>query len=163
MTTTTSTPALRARRHNHNHKHCIATAMTRADELCQSKGIRFTRIRRRVLELIWASHRPVSAYDLLQQLRREKHNAEPPTVYRALDFLLENRLAHKIESLNAYIGCAHPRHQHSQFLICSGCHQVTELDDAELQRMIESTAARAGLQAAHQTVEITGRCRQCRA
>ncbi len=163
MTATTSTPALRARRHNHNHKRCIDTAMTRADELCQSKGIRFTRIRRRVLELIWASHRPASAYHLLQQLRREKHNAEPPTVYRALDFLLENRLAHKIESLNAYIGCAHSRHQHSQFLICSGCNQVTELDDAELQRMIESTAARAGLQATHQTVEITGRCPKCRA
>ncbi len=150
-------------RNHHNHDHCIATAMTRAEETCRRKGIRFTRIRRRVLELIWAGHRPMAAYDLLQQLRREKPNAEPPTVYRALDFLLENCLAHKIQSLNAYIGCAHSQHRHvSQFLICSGCQQVAELDDTELQQMIESKAARAGLETLRQTVEITGRCPQCR-
>lgn len=154
-------PAFRPGRHNHNH--CIATAMARADGICRRKGIRFTRIRRRVLELIWAGHRPVLAYDLLQQLRREKHNAEPPTVYRALDFLLENHLAHKIESLNAYVGCALPQRRHvGQFLICSGCNQVAELDDAELQRMIETKASRAGLEAMRQTVEITGRCPRCR-
>ena len=156
-------PAPRRGRHNHNHSDCIATALARADETCRREGIRFTRIRRRVLELIWAGHRPVPAYNLLQQLRREKHNAEPPTVYRALDFLLENRLAHKIESLNAYIGCALPQHRHvGQFLICSGCNQVTELDDAELQRMVEKKASRAGLKAMRQTIEITGRCPRCR-
>ncbi len=147
----------------HNHDHCITAAMAWADEICRRKGIRFTRIRRRVLELIWAGHRPVPAYNLLRQLRREKYNAEPPTVYRALDFLLENRLAHKIESLNAYVGCARPRQRHvGQFLICSDCNQVTELDDPELQRMIETKASRAGLEAMRQTVEITGRCRRCR-
>ena len=147
----------------HNHSSCIATAMTQAEQICRRKGIRFTRIRRRVLELIWASHRPALAYHLLQQLRREKHNAEPPTVYRALDFLLENRLAHKIESLNAYIGCAQPQRRHvGQFLICNGCHQVAELDDTELQRMIESKASRAGFEAMRQTVEIAGRCPLCR-
>ena len=154
-------PAFRPGRHDHDQ--CIATAMARADAICQRKGIRFTRIRRRVLELIWGGHRPLPAYDLLQQLRREKHNAEPPTVYRALDFLLENRLAHKIESLNAYIGCALPQRRHvGQFLICNGCHQVAELDDAELQQMIEAKASRAGLEAREQTVEITGRCPDCR-
>ncbi len=161
MPTMPAAPAFRPRRHNHDT--CIATAMAQADEICRRKGIRFTRIRRRVLELIWASHRPAAAYELLQQLRREKHNAEPPTVYRALDFLLENRLAHKIQSLNAYVGCAQPQRRHvGQFLICNGCRQVAELDDPELQRMIESKASRAGLVAARQTVEITGRCPLCR-
>ena len=156
-------PAPRRVRHNHKHSDCIATALARADDVCRRKGIRFTRIRRRVLELIWAGHRPVPAYNLLQQLRREKHNAEPPTVYRALDFLLENRLAHKIESLNAYIGCALPQRRHvGQFLICSGCNQVAELDDPELRRMIEKKASRAGLKAMRQTIEITGRCPRCR-
>ena len=154
-------PAFRTARHD--HRHCIATAMARAEQICRRKGIRFTRIRRRVLELIWAGHRPVSAYTLLQQLRREKHNAEPPTVYRALDFLLENCLAHKIESLNAYVGCALPQRRHiGQFLICNHCNQVAELDDAELQRIIETKASRAGLEAMRQTVEITGRCSHCR-
>ena len=151
----------------HNHRHCVATALARAEAVCRRRGLRFTRIRRRVLELIWGSHRPATAYALLAQLRREKHNAAPPTVYRALDFLLEHRLAHKIESLNAYIGCAHStthaRGGHSgQFLICERCQQVAELDDPELRRMIERKAARAGLVAARHTIEISGRCARCR-
>ena len=166
-------------RTRHNHRRCIADALRQADDICRRKGIRFTRIRRRVLELIWAEHRPLSAYALLQQLRREKQNAEPPTVYRALDFLVENCLVHKIESLNAFIGCSHPQHQSSgrnngrndgknggrhigQFLICSDCRQVAEISDAKLQRVIDATASRAGLQAMHHTIEITGRCSQCR-
>lgn len=147
----------------HNHKECIAAAMAQAEEVCRQNNARLTRIRRRVLELIWSGHRPQPAYRLLQQLRREKHNAEPPTVYRALEFLRENHLVHKIESLNAYIGCAHPHQQHgAQFLICDGCRQVAELDDAELQQLIAAKAARAGLQVARQTVEVSGRCRRCR-
>lgn len=147
----------------HNHARCVEAALADADALCRRRGLRFTRIRRRVLELIWRSHRPAPAYELLQQLRREKHNAEPPTVYRALDFLMENSLAHKIESLNAYVGCAHPHNRHGgQFLICSDCRQVAELDDPALRKLIAATAARAGLEAARQTIEITGRCRGCR-
>ncbi len=155
-------PALTTTANRHNHNHCITAAMVWAEEICQHRGIRFTRIRRRVLELIWASHQPMLAYNLLRQLREEKHNAQPPTVYRALDFLLANGLIHKIQSLNAYIGCARPQHRHaSQFLICSGCKQVAELDDDEVQRMIESKASRAGFQAMRQTVEIAGRCARC--
>jgi len=148
---------------SHDHRDCVAAALARAEALCRRRGARFTRIRRRVLELIWAGHRPLPAYELLAQLRREKHNATPPTVYRALDFLLAHRLAHKIESLNAYIGCTRPQHDHAgQFLICVGCSQVAELYDLELRRMLERKALRAGLKAAHQTVEISGRCRGCR-
>ncbi len=149
--------------HSHNHDHCIATAMTQAENICRRKGVRFTPIRRRVLELIWANPRPVSAYDLLQQLRREKRNAEPPTVYRALDFLLAHQLVHKIVSLNAFVGCPHPQRRHdAQFLICSDCRQVAEIDDADLQRTIESAAHRGGLEAARPTIEITGLCPRCR-
>ena len=151
-------------RNRHNHARCISAAMAGADEVCRRNNLRFTRIRRRVLELIWRSHRPTPAYALLRQLRREKRNAEPPTVYRALDFLLAHSLAHKIESLNAYVGCSRPSGRHGgQFLICSGCQQVAELDDPDLRRIIAAKAARAGLEAARQTVEITGRCPECRA
>jgi len=147
----------------HDHRDCVAAAIARAERVCRRRGARFTRIRRRVLELIWAGHRPLPAYELLAKLRRDKHNATPPTVYRALDFLLENRLAHKIESLNAYIGCTRPQRDHAgQFLICEKCRQVAELDDPELQLLVEKKASRAGLKAARQTIEITGRCRGCR-
>lgn len=147
----------------HDHRDCVAAALARAESLCRRRGARLTRIRRRVLELIWAGHRPQPAYELLAQLRREKRNATPPTIYRALDFLLENRLAHKIESLNAYIGCPRPQRAHAgQFLICDDCRQVAELDDPELQTMVEKKAARAGLKAARQTIEIRGQCPRCR-
>ncbi len=137
--------------------------MARADDLCRRDGLRFTHLRRRVLELIWASHRPAPAYDLLAQLRDEKPNAQPPTVYRALDFLLQNRLAHKIQSHNAYVGCNQPQRRHiGQFLICDHCRRVAELDDGALNKMLASTAAGAGLSALRPMVEISGQCAQCR-
>ena len=147
----------------HNHRQCINAALTAAERICRQKGLRLTSLRRRVLELIWRNHRPTSAYDLLGQLRREKANAAPPTVYRALDFLLAHNLAHKIQSLNAYVGCTQPHHRHGgQFLICTQCNQVAEIGDAAVHRLIEATASRAGLESAMQTVEISGRCRACR-
>ena len=72
----------------HDHDACIADALSRADALCRQQGLRLTAIRRRVLELIWANHQPTKAYDLLAQINAERGNAAPPTVYRALDFLL---------------------------------------------------------------------------
>ncbi len=148
----------------HDHRRCISVAIANAEKICEHKGLRFTKTRRRVLQLIWASHSPAVAYDLLQQLRREKHNAEPPTIYRALTFLLDNHLAHKIESLSAYIGCTQPGYHHAgQFLICSACKQTAELVDTRLQQVLQAAASRAGLEVSHQTVEIIGRCSLCRA
>lgn len=147
----------------HDHRRCVAAAMSQAEAVCRRQRARLTPIRRRVLELIWAGHQPLPAYQILQQLRGEKHNAEPPTVYRALDFLQRHRLVHKIESLNAYVGCAHPQQQHpGQFLICQQCNQVAEINDPKLQTLLATTAAGAGLEATHQTVEISGLCVRCR-
>ncbi|WP_424948203.1 Fur family transcriptional regulator [Candidatus Spongiihabitans sp.] len=150
-----------ARRHNHNA--CVHSALNKAQHICAEKALRFTRIRQQILELIWSSHKPVLAYELLRTLRREKRNAEPPTVYRALDFLLQHQLIHKIESLNAYVGCACPDKNHiSQFLICTQCHQIAEMEDANVSQVIARQAARSGFQAAQQTVEIRGLCPTCR-
>lgn len=149
--------------HNHNHSACINRAMKTADDLCRQKGLRFTPIRQRVLELVWSSHAPIAAYDLLRILKQEKENAEAPTVYRALDFLLQHGLVHKIESLNAYIGCNHPGDTHtSQFLICSVCKQVVEKDNAEIDAAIFAQAIRLGFTISDQTIEINGTCSNCK-
>src|SRR5699024_1887306 len=113
---------------NHDHGACISDALARAEACCRAQGLRLTATRRRVLELIWASHRPSKAYDLLEAINRERGNAAPPTVYRALDFLLTAGLVHKIESLNAFIGCS-GTHAHAQpkFLICHDCQRVAEI------------------------------------
>lgn len=148
---------------NHNHEDCVQRAMRSATRLCQQKGLRFTPIRRRVLELVWASHAPVAAYDLLGILRQEKQNAEAPTVYRALEFLLENGLVHRIESLNAYLGCNHPENLHtSQFLICENCQQVVEQDNPDIDAAISAQASRLGFSISQQTIEIMGVCSNCR-
>ncbi len=150
-------------RPGHNHNTCINRAVKNAIQLCEQNGLRFTEIRKRVLELVWSSHKPVVAYDLLKQLRREKDNAEPPTVYRALDFLLEHNLVHRIESLNAFIGCDHPEYSHtSQFMICSACDQVAELDDSTLiSNAVSRQVSRHGFKVSDQTIEIVGLCPAC--
>ena len=147
---------------NHNHERCISHALHNADALCQSQNLRFTPLRQHVLALVWERHAPVTAYDLLKRLRQSKPNAEAPTVYRALDFLLNNGLAHKIESLNAYVGCAHPGKTHAcQFLICSKCCQAIELQDRLIQQTIKQQAAITGFNITNQTIEIKGVCPEC--
>ena len=124
---------------NHDHDHCVEDALAAAERLCAKKDLRFTPLRRRVLELVWSSHKPVGAYALLDQLRDEDLGSAPPTIYRALDFLIENGLIHRIERMNAFIGCSHPGEAHRGFfLICGECGNAEELHSdglAELDRV----------------------------
>src|SRR3546814_13298582 len=95
----------------HDHSHCVHTALSEADAICARQGLRLTALRKRVLELVWQSHRPLGAYDILAVLsEQDGRRAAPPTVYRALAFLLENGLVHRIASLNAFIGYHHQEH-----------------------------------------------------
>lgn len=147
----------------HNHGRCIKSAMESAAGLCGDKGARLTTLRRRVLELIWQSHQPVGAYDLLDILKTERRNAQPPTVYRALEFLLELGLIHRIESLNAYVGCNAPDTRHpTQFLICRDCGAAAEISDERLDAAIAGLAHDAGFSVLHRTVEVAGQCPNCR-
>jgi len=146
----------------HDHEDCIRDAVHAAEELCAARGLRFTPLRKRVLELVWRSHKPVGAYELLDAIKAERSNAAPPTIYRALDFLLENGLVHRLESLNAYVGCDQPEAPHTaQFLICKQCRRVAELNDDAISRRVRSSAASAGFRSERQTLEVTGTCKDC--
>lgn len=147
---------------DHDHASCVDNALERAESVCAERAEKLTPLRRRVLELVWESHLPVKAYDLLEMLSRERKRAAPPTVYRALDFLCEAGLVHRLESLNAYIGCARPDRRHSaQFLICTGCGAVAEMDDAGLTSRIDANARRLGFQVSEEKIEVSGQCRAC--
>ncbi|MGI9225380.1 MAG: Fur family transcriptional regulator [Woeseiaceae bacterium] len=147
----------------HNHDSCVANAMATAEELCRQRGLRFTALRRRVLMLVWDSHKPVGAYDILDSLGAEGRPAAPPTVYRALDFLIEAGLVHRLDSLNAFIGCPDPARSHAgQFLICRQCRTVVELDDRDIDTLVEDKAKELGFSAVHQMLEIQGLCSDCR-
>jgi Fur family zinc uptake transcriptional regulator len=146
----------------HDHQDCVSKAIDTADRLCREHGLRFTNLRRRVLELVWNSHKPVGAYELLDSLNCDGKKAAPPTVYRALDFLIDAGLVHRLDSLNAYVGCADPDSGHTgQFLICRQCRSVAELDDSDIHHVVEQKAFDLGFTAIRQMLEIQGLCQDC--
>lgn len=147
----------------HDHSACIENAISKAEIVCKNKGLRFTKIRRKVLQLICSGHKPLGAYDILDCLREEGIKAEPPTVYRALGFLIEAELVHRLDTLNAFIGCVNPETSHQgQFLICRDCKRVSEMNDNEIIELINSKAINNGFSATQQILEIEGQCNQCK-
>jgi len=144
------------------NKERLAEVLRCAERLCAERGVRLTRQRRTVLGLLCASETPLSAYELLERMRLGIRNPAPPTVYRALDFLLEQGLAHRLESLHAFVGCTHPDHPHAgQFLICSDCGDVEELENKAVMQSLRSAAMAIGFETRHPVVELLGTCAQC--
>lgn len=148
---------------HHNHNHCIKDAMVSARQLCESRGVRLTALREQVLELIWQNHKPLGAYTLMDMLASAStRRVAPPTVYRALDFLLEQGLVHRINGLNAFIGCPSPGTKHqSHFLICRICDTAVELDNQKLNQDIQSSAKAAGFIMETHSLEVMGVCPAC--
>jgi Fur family zinc uptake transcriptional regulator len=147
----------------HDHETCVDHALDCAAALCRERGARLTELRRQVLQLVWHGHKPVGAYAILEALRRSHPGAAPPTVYRALEFLGEHGLIHRIESLNAYVGCPRPERPHvGQFLICGECSATAELDEPSIARAVLRRAAALGFAVERQTIEVRGRCPACR-
>ncbi|MGA0838840.1 MAG: Fur family transcriptional regulator [Pseudomonadales bacterium] len=143
-----------------------ARSIQAAERLCADRGLIFTTLRRQVYALIAACDKPVGAYDLLEQLKAERARPAPVTVYRALDFLLEAGLIHRIDALQAYAACEieSPGHEHSHggiVLVCSQCKRLTEFEDAALEALIAKSAARHGFAVAHRLIEIRGTCDHC--
>jgi Fur family transcriptional regulator, zinc uptake regulator len=142
----------------------IEHRLERAAEACVREGGRLTDIRRQVLALVLRSGEPIGAYTLLDRLKAEKANATPATIYRALDFLQAHGLIHKVERLNAFVGCtdAGEHHHHAvQFLICRSCGSVVELEDAGIADAVGRAAERTGFRPARATVEVEGTCAAC--
>mgnify|MGYP000748934031 CR=1 FL=1 len=143
-------------------KAVVSAVLQHAETLCQTRGVRLTQQRKKVLQLLCEADRPLGAYELLEQMRDQAKNPAPPTVYRALDFLLQQGLAHKLESLHAYIGCSHPDHPHTgQFLICSDCGEVNEVEDAAIANSLNAAGQAAGFHTQRPVVELLGTCLQC--
>ena len=119
-------------------------------------------MRRQVLELIWESHKAIKAYDLLQRITPKVGTTKPVTVYRALNFLMEQGLIHKVESLNAFIGCRFSDHQHQQLLLtCSHCQEVEERPAEGVMEAIDRELEQASFTIYHKAIEIHGICAHC--
>ncbi|MEI8237484.1 MAG: transcriptional repressor [Methylococcaceae bacterium] len=149
----------------HNHDACIHDALQNAQQICQEKGGVLTDIRRQVLELIWRNHHPVKAYDIIEKFKpseRTQGAAKPTTIYRALEFLLEKGLIHRVESLNAFIGCNNPLHVHELLLlICKKCENVQERSAEIVMDSVKTELINAHFIAHSKTIEIHGLCENC--
>jgi Fur family zinc uptake transcriptional regulator len=147
----------------HDHSACVGGGMKAAEDACAAQGLRLTKGRRRVLEILLQKHRAMGAYDILGLLSDEGFASQPPVVYRALDFLVANGFAHKIQKLNAYIACAHPGDSHTPvFLICRGCETVAETA-ASLKSTLGEVADKIGFKIETTIVEAEGMCPTCAA
>lgn len=147
---------------SHEHDGCVARGVSAAETLCAARSVRLTTARRRVLEILLAEHKAMGAYDVLSQLSERGEPAHPPAAYRALDFLVENGLAHRIERLNAFVACSEPTTGHRPaFLICRGCQLVAEAQIDPEAGVLGETASRIGFQIEQTSIEVEGLCPAC--
>ena len=141
--------------------HALAAAMS----LCRERGVQLTAIRRQVLEALWQAGQPLSAYELMPRLEASlERRLTPPTVYRSLDFLIDQRLVSRIESRNAFVPCAHPEHAHAcVFLVCDRCSTSVEIENREVEHLLAEAAESLGFAIHKRVVELQGLCAQCMA
>lgn len=146
----------------HDHSGCISDAIAFAESVCTEDKLRFTPVRRRVLEILLQEHRALGAYDILDRLSREGLGSKPPIAYRALDFLTARGFVHKIERLNAFIACAHPGRSHAPaFMICRLCAAVAEADAAPAKGAFGAAARQTGFRIERIVIEAEGLCPAC--
>ena len=150
---------------DHDHSRCSSDALANAEAICLTRGQRLTPIRRRVLQALLASHRPLGAYELIERVAARGVRPAPITIYRALDFLRDNGLVHRIESRNAFIACVHNHASGDPvvFLICERCGIVGEAAAAAVAETIRTASRAAGFTPKSPVLEITGVCAHCRA
>lgn len=154
--------------HADHHGHACAgepaAVRTRAEALCRERGVQFTALRREVLDAVLASERPPGAYDIAERLSRPGRRVAPVSVYRALDFLMELGLVHRIASRNAFVPCAHAHGAGDNvvFLICRTCGGIDETTSPEVESGLGKTLERAGFTPAHSILEVEGDCGACR-
>ena len=146
----------------HDHRRCMSDALTAADARCAADGIRFTPVRRKVLEILLQDHRALGAYTILDKLRENGFGSQPPIAYRALDFLVANGLVHKIERLNAFIACAHANHSHTPaIMICRLCDAVAEALFSTARGALLDAARSTGFRIEQTVIEAEGICPSC--
>lgn len=149
---------------DHDHRRCTADALQHAERVCARRSQKFTPIRRHVLEALLSSHRPLGAYEVIEALAKTMPRPAPITVYRALDFLRDNGLIHRIESRNAFVACVH-NHASAEpvvFLICERCGAVGEAASTSVAATLSAAARAVGFTPKSPVIEIGGICAHCR-
>src|SRR5438552_16870775 len=148
---------------DHDHHRCSSDAMAMAELLCAQRGQRLTPIRRKVLAVLLATHKPLGAYEIVERLAVKGPRPAPITAYRALEFLRENGLVHRIESRNAFVACVH-NHDGGDlviFLICERCGAVGEVPGGAAAETLKASSRAAGFSPKSPLIEVPGICAHC--
>jgi len=149
---------------HHDHGQCAGETLARAEAEAARLGLRFTPVRKRVLQILLEAHRAMGAYEVLDRLAAEGFGNQPPVAYRALEFLVEAGLAHRVQRLNAFAACMHPGEAHAPvFLICRACDTVAEAAATPLRAALDGVAAELGFRVERASFEAMGLCPACRA
>lgn len=143
-------------------KAAVKQLMKLADSLCHERGVRFTQQRKTVLQIISENQHPITAYEILEALQQQSPGIAPPTIYRALEFLQQQGFIHKLETQHSFVSCQYPEHDHmSQFLICSDCGDVTEIEDTSISNSLQKATRETGFTPRRRVVEVIGVCAEC--
>lgn len=146
----------------HDHAHCADTTLHKAEAVAAEKGVRLTPVRKRALEILLEEHRAMGAYEVLDRLAADGFGNQPPVAYRALEFLVDNGLVHRVRRLNAFAACMRPGEEHAPvFLICRECGEVAEAGADEVRQALLGAADRLGFHVERATVEALGLCPKC--
>lgn len=146
----------------HDHKHCSAGGLARAEAILAERKLRLTPVRRETLQILLAEHRALGAYDVLERLASAGFGNQPPVAYRALEFLVEHGLAHKVRRLNAFAACMHPETDHAPvFLICRGCNALAETPAEPVRAALDAAASAIGFSIERTSIEALGLCPTC--
>ena len=146
----------------HDHKNCSADGLARAEAILAERKLRLTPVRRETLQILLAEHRALGAYDVLERLASAGFGNQPPVAYRALEFLVEHGLAHKVRRLNAFAACMHPETDHAPvFLICRGCNALAETPAEPVRAALDAAAGAIGFSIERTSIEALGLCPTC--
>lgn len=147
---------------SHDHSHCSADGLARAESILAARKQRLTPVRRQTLQILLAEHRALGAYEVLDKLAEAGFGKQPPVAYRALEFLVEHGLAHKVRRLNAFAACMHPETDHAPvFLICRGCNALAETAAEPVRAALDAAALAAGFTVERTSIEALGLCPKC--
>lgn len=147
----------------HDHRNCAQAGLAAADTLAQAQRLRLTPVRRRVLEILLEEHRAMGAYEVLERLAKDGFGHQPPVAYRALDFLVDHGMAHRIQRLNAFTACHHMGQDHiPAFLICRVCHTLSETEAPALNAALSELSGESGFALERASIEALGVCPDCR-
>ena len=135
------------------------------EQLSLNSELKMTPLRKDVLEIFLASTLPLSAYEVLALLKKRRPTAEPPTVYRVIEYFVEKKLIHRIETSNKFVCCSHldnfESSYHGVLFLCHECQRSYEIRDDEMLKVLSKFSKKHHLVIDESLIEIKGTCESC--